>query len=79
MKTRRSWRNQDRLYRAIGRDLQRAATEAAAAAPSIEQNTLPGDVGAVRNTENPSPALADAPFALRASVWVPKSKQGDLF
>lgn len=74
VRTRRSPRNQDRLYRAIGRDLERAARAAAETEPA-----LPGEVGAVRAVENPTPVL-DAPFSLSLeSLRDDGARQGDLF
>jgi len=78
MRTRRSWRNQDRLYKSIGRDLARAAA-ASAAADTESQPALPGDVGTVRDVERAAPALAEVEFTLSAPMGAANSKQSSLF
>lgn len=62
MRTRRSWRNQDRLYKAIGRDLQRAA---AATATPDEAREIMRDLHEM--TQKDAPQL-DCPFTLDGGI-----------
>lgn len=77
MRTRRSWRNQDRLYKAIGRDLQRAAVASAAQAAPEEARAILAELHAM--TQKDAPPL-DCPFTLTSQpARRPEPRQASIF